>query len=63
MLERDAIGRGTSYVAAGMLAPVAEAEFGEAGGGCCELGLRSAQMWPAFAAKLQAAERRVRWAC
>ena len=31
VLERGEAGRGTSHVAAGMLAPVAEAEFGEDG--------------------------------
>src|SRR5262249_21848519 len=55
VLERGEAGRGTSHVAAGMLAPVAEAEFGEAGQRLLELGLRSADMWPAFAAELQAA--------
>jgi glycine oxidase len=53
LLERDTVGRGTSYVAAGMLAPVAEVEFGDAGRRLLELGLRSAQMWPAFATRLQ----------
>jgi len=55
LLERDAIGRGTSHVAAGMLAPVAEVEFGDGGRRLLELGLRSADMWPAFARELQAA--------
>jgi len=55
MLERDASGRGASHVAAGMLAPVAEVEFGEAGRRALELGLRSAGMWPGFAAELEAA--------
>jgi glycine oxidase len=55
LLERDTIGGGTSRVAAGMLAPVAEAEFGDAGRRLLELGLRSADMWPAFAQELQAA--------
>jgi glycine oxidase len=55
VLEREEAGRGTSHVAAGMLAPVAEVEFGEAGRRLLELGLRSADMWPAFAAELQAA--------
>src|SRR5271157_675130 len=54
VLERDATGQGTSRVAAGMLAPVAEAEFGEAGRRQLELGLRSAESWPAFAAALEA---------
>ena len=55
VLEREEAGRGTSHVAAGMLAPVAEVEFGEAGRRLLELGLRSADMWPAFAAELEAA--------
>jgi glycine oxidase len=55
VLERDATGRATSHVAAGMLAPVAEAEFGEAGRRVLELGLRSAEMWPRFAAELEQA--------
>jgi glycine oxidase len=53
LLERDTIGRGTSYVAAGMLAPVTEAEFGEAGRRLLQLGVRSAEMWPGFAAELE----------
>jgi glycine oxidase len=53
LLERQETGRGTSHVAAGMLAPVAEVEFGEAGRRVLELGLRSAQMWPTFASSLQ----------
>jgi glycine oxidase len=55
LLERDTVGRGTSYVAAGMLAPVSEAEFGVAGRSLLELGLRSAEMWPGFAAELEEA--------
>jgi glycine oxidase len=55
VLERDTLGSGTSQVAAGMLAPVAEAEFGEAGRRVLELGLRSAELWPSFAGQLQAA--------
>jgi glycine oxidase len=55
VLERDAVGRGASHVAAGMLAPVAEVEFGEAGRRVLELGLRSASMWRTFAAELEAA--------
>ncbi|HTA05967.1 MAG TPA: FAD-dependent oxidoreductase, partial [Solirubrobacteraceae bacterium] len=55
VLERDTLGSGTSSVAAGMLAPVAEAEFGEAAGRVLELGLRSAALWPSFAEQLQAA--------
>lgn len=55
VLERDRLGGGTSSVAAGMLAPVAEVEFGEAGRRMLELGLRSAEMWPLFASELQVA--------
>ena len=53
VLERGVLGRGTSYVAAGMLAPVAEVEFGEAGQAALELGLRSAALWSGFAAELE----------
>jgi glycine oxidase len=53
LLERDGVGAGTSRVAAGMLAPVVEVEFGEAGRRLLELGLRSLQLWPAFAAELE----------
>jgi glycine oxidase len=53
LLERDRIGAATSSVAAGMLAPVAEVEFGTAGRSALELGVRSAQMWPAFADELE----------
>src|ERR1017187_2272255 len=52
VLERDTVAQGTSRVAAGMLAPVAEVEFGAAGRRPLEL--RSAEMWPAFASALQA---------
>lgn len=55
LLERDEVGQGTSRVAAGMLAPVAEVEFGEDGRRLLELGLRSAGMWPGFAAELERA--------
>ncbi|HTA33342.1 MAG TPA: glycine oxidase ThiO [Solirubrobacteraceae bacterium] len=54
VLERDVLGRGTSRVAAGMLAPVVEVEFGDAGRRMLELGLRSAHLWPAFASELEA---------
>jgi len=53
VLERGETGQGTSRVAAGMLAPVAEAEFGDSARRLLELGLRSAELWPAFAAELQ----------
>jgi glycine oxidase len=55
VLERDSLGSGTSRVAAGMLAPVAEVEFGESGRRVLELGLRSAELWPQFAEQLQQA--------
>ena len=51
MLDRGALGAGASRVAAGMLAPVAEADAGgarAAGAPTCE----SARRWPAFAAEL-----------
>jgi glycine oxidase len=51
VLERGALGAGTSHVAAGMLAPVTEADPGELA--LLELGLRSARAWPAFAEELQ----------
>jgi glycine oxidase len=50
VLERDAVGAGASHVAAGMLAPVSEADAREPA--LLELGLRSAAAWPAFAAEL-----------
>jgi glycine oxidase len=53
LLERDELGGGATHVAAGMLAPVAEVEFGEAGRRVLELGVRSAAMWPDFAAELE----------
>ncbi len=53
VFERGGIGMGASHVAAGMLAPVAEVEFGDAGRAVLELGLRSAEMWPRFAAELE----------
>ncbi|HEX3510405.1 MAG TPA: glycine oxidase ThiO [Solirubrobacteraceae bacterium] len=49
VLEREHIGAGASSVAAGMLAPVSEVEYGAAGRRLLELGLRSAGMWPRFA--------------
>ncbi len=55
LLDRAQTGAGTSHVAAGMLAPVAEVEFGEAGRRVLDLGLRSAELWPGFAAELQEA--------
>jgi glycine oxidase len=52
VLERGECGQATSRVAAGMLAPVMEVEFGESGRRVLELGLRSAELWPSFAAEL-----------
>jgi glycine oxidase len=50
VLDRDELGAGTSRVAAGMLAPVAETDAGERP--LLELGLQSVERWPAFAAQL-----------
>ena len=52
VLERDGLGGGASGVAAGMLAPVTEADFGE--GELLELNLAAAERWPGFAAELTA---------
>lgn len=52
LIERDRTGSATSRVAAGMLAPVAEVEFGEVGRRVLELGLRSAELWPSFVHEL-----------
>jgi glycine oxidase len=54
LLERDRVGGATSHVAAGMLAPVSEVEFGTTGRRVLELGLRSAELWPEFARELEA---------
>ena len=53
VLDRDAPGAGASGVAAGMLAPVTEAEFGEEA--LLALNLAGAELWPAFAAELSGA--------
>ncbi len=52
VLERDEPGSGASGVAAGMLAPVGEASWGE--DRLLEAGLASHAAWPAFAAELAA---------
>lgn len=52
VLERDEPGAGASGVAAGMLAPVTEAEWGARA--LLDLNLDSAGRWPAFAADLAA---------
>jgi glycine oxidase len=51
VFEKDHSGAGASSVAAGMLAPVTEADFGE--DALLALNLESASMWPAFAAELE----------
>ena len=51
VLERDVPGAGASSVAAGMLAPVSEADAGERE--LLLLGLESARRWPSFAAELR----------
>ena len=53
VLERGELGAGASHVAAGMLAPVSEADAGELA--LLALGLRSARAWPAFVAELEQA--------
>ncbi|MEA2287154.1 MAG: glycine oxidase [Solirubrobacteraceae bacterium] len=50
VLDRGEPGRGTSHVAAGMLAPISEADAGERA--LLRLGLESARRWPAVAAEL-----------
>ncbi len=52
VLERDHPGAGASHVAAGMLAPVGEASWGEEA--LVRLALASARAWPGFAAELAA---------
>jgi glycine oxidase len=52
VLERGELAGATSHVAAGMLAPVTEADAGELA--LLELGLGSARAWPAFAEELAA---------
>ncbi len=54
LVERDRVGSGASGVAAGMLAPVCEAEFGGAAAAALEMSLSSASMWPGFAEELSA---------
>src|SRR5438128_2382323 len=53
VVDAGRIGGGASRVAAGMLAPVTEAEVGEAGRRLLELSLESLQRWPAFASELR----------
>jgi glycine oxidase len=49
----EQFGAGASYAAAGMIAPVSEAHFGEEA--LLALNLRSAEAWPRFAEELRAA--------
>ncbi len=56
VFDRFSPGAGASGVAAGMLAPVTEADFGAAG--LLELNLAGERAWPAFAAELEAATGR-----
>src|SRR5205807_4739078 len=51
VLERESPGFGASSVAAGMLAPVTEADFGE--DALLRMNLESAALWPGFAAELE----------
>lgn len=53
VFERGSFGDGATHVAAGMLAPVAEVEFGQDGRRLLDMGMRSAEMWPDFAAELE----------
>src|SRR3954454_8992719 len=50
--EAGTIGGAASHVAAGMLAPVGEAEVGDAGRRLLDLSLRSLELWPGVAAEL-----------
>lgn len=56
VFDRFSPGAGASGVAAGMLAPVTEADFGAAG--LLELNLAGEAAWPAFAAELETATGR-----
>jgi glycine oxidase len=55
VLERDEPGAGATHVAAGMLAPVGEANWGEEA--LVRLALASARSWSAFAAELERESR------
>ena len=54
VLERDSCAHGATRAAAGMLAPIAEIDFGSAGESLLSLALESAAAWPAFADELAA---------
>ena len=51
VLERDEPGAGASGVAAGMLAPVTEADFGQEA--LLRMNLEARELWPGFAAELE----------
>src|SRR5688572_17812489 len=51
VIDREAPGSGTTRVAAGMLAPLGEASWGEEA--LLELNLASARLYPDFAAELE----------
>jgi glycine oxidase len=55
VLEAGVLGAGASHVAAGMLAPVAEAEVGEAGRRLLDVSLRALERWPGVAEELREA--------
>jgi glycine oxidase len=55
VLERDSCAHGATRAAAGMLAPIAEIDFGSAGESLLSIALESAAAWPAFADELAAA--------
>ncbi|HEY7151946.1 MAG TPA: glycine oxidase ThiO [Solirubrobacterales bacterium] len=55
VLERDALGAGASSVAAGMLAPVGEASWGEEA--LMRMAIASARAWPRFASELETDSR------
>src|SRR4051812_43286384 len=55
VLEAGTVGSGASHVAAGMLAPTAELEVGDAGARLLELSVRALDAWPAAAAELREA--------
>jgi glycine oxidase len=55
VLEAGTVGSGASHVAAGMLAPTAELEVGDAGRRLLELSLRALEGWPAVAGELREA--------
>src|SRR3954470_3119272 len=57
VLEAGTVGSGASRVAAGMLAPTAELEVGDAGARLLRLSLRSLELWPAFASELGVDQR------